>query len=146
MLLVVFEFWYLLPKTYFPDDSFLPICIIVRFNELLKGQSKIDSDVYPSNLSLDEDQMCHDLKQGDFKLENTSFKELSPNLDERIFIIFLTSSCAVKPKRINSCIHSSHFKKGPCTRLVYAGASSAPLCQGCLSCGSGCFQFLPYMV
>ena len=118
MLLVVFEFWYLLPKTYFPDDSFLPICIIVRFNELLKGQSKIDSDVYPSNLSLDEDQMCHDLKQGDFKLENTSFKELSPNLDERIFIIFLTSSCAVKPKRINSCIHSSHFKKGPCTRLV----------------------------
>ena len=60
MLLVVFEFWYLLPKTYFPDDSFLPICIIVRFNELLKGQSKIDSDVYPSNLSLDEDQMPHE--------------------------------------------------------------------------------------
>lgn len=78
MLLVGFAFWYLLPKTHFPDDSFLSICIIVRFNELLKGQSKIVSDVYSSNLSLDEDHMCHDLKQGDFKLEKASFKELSP--------------------------------------------------------------------
>lgn len=48
-------------------------------NELLKGHFKLVSEVYHSNLSLDKDQISHELHSGEYILEKKiSFKGLSP--------------------------------------------------------------------
>ena len=49
-------------KTHFLDSSLLLCDINVKFNCIHKEQPKFVSEAYLSNLSLDEDQMPHDLQ------------------------------------------------------------------------------------
>ena len=51
-------------KTHFLDSSLLLCHINIKFNWLLKELPKFVSEVYLSNLSLDEDQMPHDMQPG----------------------------------------------------------------------------------
>ena len=51
-------------KTHFLDSSLLLCDINVKFNCIHKEQPKFVSEAYLSNLSLDEDQMPHDLQPG----------------------------------------------------------------------------------
>ena len=63
MLLNVFAL--LLPKTHFLDGSLL-LYYCKSLIKLLKGHSKLVSEAYHSILSLDEDQMPHELQPGDY--------------------------------------------------------------------------------
>ena len=51
-------------KAHFLDSSLLLCDISVKFNWILKENPKFLSEAYLSNLSLDEDQMPHDLQPG----------------------------------------------------------------------------------
>lgn len=59
-------FWvlvlHLLPKIHFPDSSLLLCCIIVKSNWIIKRTFNLFSQAYHNNLSLNEDQMSHDVQ------------------------------------------------------------------------------------
>ena len=51
-------------QTHFLDSSLLLCDINVKFNWIFKEHPKFVSEVYLSNLSLDEEQMSHNLQPG----------------------------------------------------------------------------------
>ena len=82
--------------------------------KLLKEHSKLVSEGYHSNLSLDEDQLSHDLQPEDYVYWKRH--HLKGSLQPRWkgpHQVLLTSSCAAKLKGIDSWIHISHLKRTP---------------------------------
>ena len=81
--------------------------------ELLKGHSKSVSEAYLSNLSLDEDQMPHDLQPGNYaywKRHNLK-NYLQPRWKDP-YQVLLHSPCTVKLKGIDSWINF-HSQRAP---------------------------------
>ena len=84
------------------------------FTELLKGHFKLVSEAYRTNLSLDREQMYHDLQLGDYAYWKR--RHLKDSLKPRWkgpYLVFLTSSCAAKLKGVDPWTHISHLRRAP---------------------------------
>ena len=83
--------------------------------ELLKEHFKLVSEVYHSNLFLDEDQISHDVQPDYAYWKRRHLKESLQPRWKGPHQALLTSSCATKPKETDFWIHIFHLKRGPAT-------------------------------
>ena len=98
------------------DGSLLLCCIIITFNWIIKRYPKLLPEAYHTNIFLNEDQMLHDLKPGDYvHWKKHHLKDCLPTINRQLtpYQVLLTSSWVTKLKGINSQIHILHLKRTP---------------------------------
>ena len=86
-------------------SQIVPHCcvIFVKFNWIIKGHSV--SEAYFSNLTLDEDQMPHDLQPRDYSYWKNNLKDYLQPRHKDSYQVLLTSSYTMKLKGIDTWIN-----------------------------------------